>query len=181
VALACGLRQGEALGLRWRDVDLDAGTRTKRVQLQRIGKERVLVEPKAERSRRALDVPAICVAALRRHRVRQAEERLAAGAEWEDWGLVFTTRRGTPLDGSNVAHSFHRELEKAGIHRHQRFPDLRHTCASFLLLQGISPRVVMELLGHSQIGMTMNLFTHVMPSSKRDAADRMHELLSASG
>ena len=84
------------------------------------------------------------------------------------------------MDGSNVAHYFHRELDKAGIRR-QRFHDLRHACASFLLLQGISPRVVMELLGHSQIGITMNLYTHVMPSLKRDAADRMHDLLSASG
>lgn len=180
VALACGLRQGEALGLRWQDIDLTAGTLTVRVQLQRIGRARVLVEPKTARSRRTLDLPAICVAALKRHRARQAEERLVAGAEWEDQGMVFTTTRGTPLDGTTVTHYFQQELEKAGIRR-QRFHDLRHACASFLLLQGVSPRVVMELLGHSQIGITMNLYTHVMPSLKRDAADRMHDLLGASG
>lgn len=177
VALAVGLRQGEALGLRWTDMDLEAGTVAVQGQLQRLDGEFVLLEPKTHRSRRTLDLPAVCVAALRRHKVRQAEERLLAGADWQDWGLVFTTRRGTPLHASNVVRSFHAELKKAGLRR-QRFHDLRHACATLLLVQGISPRVVMELLGHSQIGITMNLYTHVMPSLKRDAADQMDALLT---
>jgi integrase len=178
VALACGVRQGEALGLGWQDIDLEAATLAVRKQLQRVDGKLTLVEPKTQKSRRTLDLPGVCVTALRKHRARQAEERLAMGPGWHESGLVFTTRRGTPLDGTNVGHYFRRELAKAGI-RQQRFHDLRPVCASFLLLQGVSARVVMKLLGHSQISITTNLYTHVMPSLKKDAADRMDAMLAA--
>src|SRR5712691_1785309 len=93
-----------------------------------------------------------------------------------DSGLVFTTPIGTALDGTAVTKEFHRVLDRAGLPQ-RRFHDLRHSCATLLLVQGVSPRVVMDLLGHSQIGLTMNTYSHVIPDLRRDAADRMQDLL----
>ena len=178
VALAVGLWQGEALGLRWEDTDLDAGTLTVRKTLQRIDGAFEIVEPKTVRSRRTVALPSAAVDALRTHRARQMEERLMAGSEWkDDRGLVFTTATGRPLQGTNVTRTFQQLLARAGLRR-QRFHDLRHSCASLLLAQGVHPRVVMETLGHSQIGLTMNTYSHVLPPLQREAAARMDEVLA---
>jgi integrase len=177
VALAVGLRQGEALGLRWDDVNLESGQLEVRKQLQRLDSQYRLVEPKTNKSRRTLDLPGFAVDSLRQHRVHQIEERLAAGGDWEEWGLVFTTRRGTPLDAKNVTHRFQEFLARNNLPR-MRFHDLRHACASLLLAQGEQARVVMEILGHSQISMTMNTYSHVIPALRREAARRMDTLLS---
>ena len=91
--------------------------------------------------------------------------------------LVFTRPDGGPLDGTVVSHQFHRLLDRAGLPQ-RRFHDLRHSCATLLLAQGVSPRVVMEILGHSQIALTMNTYTHVLPELKRDAAQRMDRVVS---
>lgn len=173
-------RQGEALGLRWDDVDLDAGTLTIRKSLQRVDGELQLVEPKTAKSRRTVALPDVAVSALRAHRVRQIEERLLAGSRWNDTGLVFTTTIGTGLDGRNVTRQFQKLLEDARLPR-QRFHDLRHTCASLLLAQGVHPRVVMETLGHSQVRLTMDTYSHVIPQLQREAAGRIDAILSARG
>lgn len=178
VALALGLRQGEALGLRWLDIDLDAGTLTVRNALQRIDGKLQLVEPKTSKSRRTVALPDVAVAAIRAHRVKQLQERLVAGSRWHDMGLVFTSTIGTPLDGRNVTRHFQKLLRDAGLPR-QRFHDLRHTCASLLLAQGVHPRVVMEILGHSQIQLTMNIYSHVIPQLQHEAAGKMDSLLAA--
>lgn len=91
--------------------------------------------------------------------------------------LVFTRPDGGPLDGTVVTHQFHRLLDRAGLEQ-RRFHDLRHSCATLLLAQGVSARVVMEVLGHSQIALTMNTYTHVLPELKRDAAQRMESVFS---
>jgi len=174
VALAVGVRRGEALGLRWQDVDFDRRVLT---AVQRVNGKLRFLEPKTERSRRTLSVPDTVVAALRTHRIRQLEERLAAGRRWQDFGLVFATRVGTPLEPRNVHRDFKRILVKAGV-PDQRFHDLRHAAASLLLAQGVSPRVVMELLGHSRIGITMDTYSHVIPSLMREAADKMDQILA---
>jgi integrase len=175
VTLATGMRQGEALGLRWRDVDLDDGSLSIRHTLQRLGGAQ-LVEPKTARSRRVLAASAGTVAALRAHRTRQLEERLWAGSRWQEADYVFTTRDGAPWDGTNVTKRFQRLLAAADLPR-LRFHDLRHGAASLLLAQGIHPRVVMEMLGHSTIAVTMNVYSHVTPALQREAANRMDELL----
>ncbi|MBA2488786.1 MAG: site-specific integrase [Chloroflexi bacterium] len=180
VAIAVGLRQGEALGLRWRDVDLEAGSLRVCHSLQRIEGKLQLVEPKTARSRRTVSLPGVVVTALREHRVRQLQEHLLAGSRWQVSDQVFTSTIGTPLDGVTVTHRFQDTLRRLGM-PHQRFHDLRHACASLLLAQGVSPRVVMETLGHSQISVTMNVYSHVIPALQRDAADRMDALLSSSG
>ena len=177
VALALGLRQGEALGLMWSDVDLEAAVLRVRRASQRIPHHGTqLVETKTVRSRRTLVMPPIVINALRAHHARQIFERLAAGDRWVDLDLVFPSDRGTLADGPNVTHRFHRLLKKAAV-RPMRFHDLRHACASLLLVQGVHPRVVMETQGHSQISLTMNTYSHVIPALQRDAADRMEAVL----
>jgi integrase len=178
VALALGFRKGEGLGLRWQDVDFDAATITISGALQRIGGALVRTETKNNASRRMLRVPAAAMKALREHRVRQMEERLAAGDRWRDSGLVFTTSIGTPLDPRNVLRHFSRVLSAAGI-AHIRFHDLRHSCATLLLAQGVSARVVQDILGHSAIRVTMDVYSHVMPSMREDAMRAMDSVLGA--
>ncbi len=177
VALSTGLRQGEALGLVWQDIDLEAGTLSVSRALQRIGGEFHFVEPKTRLSRRIVHLPFTAVRALEAQRARQAAERLAMGDHWQDLGLVFSTVEGHPLDASFVTHHLQKLLAKAGLRR-QRFHDLRHACASLLLSQGVPARVVMDVLGHSQISLTLNTYSHVVPSLRTDAAERMDDILT---
>lgn len=176
VAIALGLRQGEALGLQWDAVDLNAGTLHVRKSLQRVDGTWRLVEPKSSRSRRSVAMPDVVRTALTSHRVSQLQERLLAGARWQESGFVFTTRIGTPIEPSNLTKTFQALLVKAGL-PHVRFHDLRHTAATFLLAQGVDARTIMETLGHSQISLTMNTYSHVLPTLQRDAAKRMNQLL----
>ncbi len=178
VALALGLRPGEALGLSWADVDLDSERPHLRVRrtLRRQEGGLVLGETKTARSRREIPIPPVCLRALREHRRRQLKERLAAGSAWSDSGLVFTTRIGTPLDHRNVARDFERVQSAAGVARHRLY-DCRHTAASLLLAQGVSARVVMEVLGHSTYRLTMDTYAHVMPVLLDDAAAAMERAL----
>lgn len=176
VAVSLGLRQGEALGLPWSAVDLEAGTLSVRQSLQRVKRTWQFVEPKSERSRRTVALPGVAVSALRAHRVRQLEERLLAGSRWQDTGLVFTTSIGTPVELSNLTKEFRKLLAKAGIPR-IRFHDLRHTAATLLLAQGVDPRTIMETLGHSQISLTLNTYSHVLPVLQQQAASRMNAAL----
>lgn len=176
VALAIGLRRGEALGLRWCDIDLDAGTLQVRQTLQRVSGGLVFLPPKTERSRRSVPLPAVAVTALREHRRAMAAEALRGGRMLSGEGLVFTTAIGTPLEPRNVTRAFTSLLTRAGL-RHVRLHDLRHTCATLLLAQGVPARVVMDTLGHSAIAVTMNTYSHVLPSLQREAAERMDEAL----
>lgn len=176
VALALGLRQGEALALRWQDVDLDTGMLRVLRTVQRIKGQLIYGEPKSTQSRRTIALPETAVVALQKHRKRQLEERLLAGSEWQDNGLVFTTHIGTALDARNVIRWFKALLKKAGLPDF-RFHDLRHTCATLLLVQGEQPRTIMDILGHSQISLTMNTYAHVMPAVRREAAKKMDAIL----
>lgn len=119
------------------------------------------------------------MAALRNHRRRQLEERLAAGSLWHDGDLVFATGIGTPLEPRALNEDFERMIGDA-ILRRIRLHDLRHACASFLLAQGVHPRVVMELLGHSQISLTMETYSHVMSDAMREAVASVGALLGKS-
>ncbi len=176
VAVALGLRQGEILGLRWPDIDLDAQVLTVRFAIQRVDGTWQLVEPKTRRSQRAIAIPPLIIAQLRQHRARQLEERLLAGARWQDWDLVFPSTVGTPIDPRNLTKRYKALLQRAELPA-IRFHDLRHSCASLLVAQGLHMRVVMETLGHSQIGLTMNTYAHIMPDLQRQAADLMEGLL----
>ncbi|MSQ21741.1 MAG: site-specific integrase [Dehalococcoidia bacterium] len=176
-ALTLGMRQGEILGLQWRDLDLDLGMVAIRRTLVRLNGAVTFPEPKTERSRRVLWLPKMTVSALRAHHARQLMERLIAGSLWQDTGLVFTTETGEPLRDTSVTKAFQRVLLTAGL-RHQRFHDLRHAAASFLLAQGFEMRQIMGILGHSSIALTANLYTHLMPAVKQEASARMDAMLS---
>lgn len=177
VAIASGLRQGELFGLRWQDVDLTAGTLTVRHAMQRVDGKLTFVEPKTPLSRRTVTLPASAVAALRMQHDRQTFERVLAGDRWQEWGLVFPSTVGTPLEPSNVIARLHRLLAEAGLPR-QRFHDLRHCSASLLLAGGVAPRTIMGILGHSQISLTMNTYAHLSPALEHDAARALDAVLA---
>lgn len=173
VAIACGLRRGEALALRWADVDLDVGTvRVTRTLSRTAAQGLTFTEPKTSRSRRTVPLPVPCVEQLRAHRVRQATERLRAGSMWLDHDLVFPSLFGTPLDPRNALRACQAVAVRAEL-GHAKLHTLRHTCASLLLAQGVHPRVVMETLGHSGISITMDTYSHVLPQQQRDGADKL--------
>src|SRR3954451_8091903 len=173
VAMAVGLRQSEALALRWADVDLEHGALSVRRGLHRVaGQGLVYEEPKADRSRRTLALPAPLVEALRAHRAAQLEERIAAGSLWQEHDLVFAQANGKPIERKSDWHAWKTLLREAGL-REVRLHDGRHTAATLLLSEGVHPRVVMEVLGHAQMRTTTDTYSHVMPALGRDATDRM--------
>ncbi len=188
VALACGLRLGEATGLKWDDVDLETGRLEIRQQLQRVGKRLELQPLKTERSRRTLALPDVCLKALRVYRTRQLEERLKAGKRWVDTGLVFTTYRpakegkgerlkvGAGLDPRNVLRVFADLLDAADLRR-MRFHDLRHSAASLLIAAGVELVEVSMLLGHAEIRTTADLYSHLVKQTATKAARRMDAVL----
>jgi integrase len=179
LAISTGLRQGELLGLRWDDIDLDTGTLSvKRTLSLGQGGPR-LTEPKTAKSRRSIELTAQAVEALERHRAAQDEEKARLGSLWKENGLVFRSVTGTPLRRNNlVRRSFKPLLEKAGLPRRYRFHDLRHTAASLLFLKGTHPKIVQELLGHATIAVTLDTYSHMIPGMSAQAARAMEDALS---
>ena len=136
----------------------------------------VMVEPKSRSSRRPLALPPFVVAVLKDHRKRQTEQRLAMGPKWKDSGHVFVMENGRPMSPDFGYKEFCAFLTRAEL-RHVRFHNLRHSCASLLFAQGCSLRLVMEILGHSQIALTANTYTHLLPEADREAATAMQNML----
>jgi integrase len=159
IAVHCGLRQAELLGLKWGDVDLEAGT----LQVRRTLSMGAFTAPKTAKSRRGVKLTADAVEALKRHSARQADEMTRVGDRYEDQGLIFASEVGTPLNRHNlVARSFKPLLKRAGLPP-IRFHDLRHTCATLLFSKGLHPKLVQELLGHATIAITLDTYSHVLP------------------
>jgi integrase len=178
VALSLGLRRGEALGLRWTDIDFQNRTLRVNQSLQRLEGRLQITELKTKSSRRVLDLPGTLINKLREHRTRQLEEKMLTGPHWQETGLVFTSRIGTPVDPRHVKRRLDPLLKKAEL-PHFRVHDLRHFCASLLLAQGVPLKVVSDILGHSQIGITADLYTHVLPSLRKEAIDLMDSILNS--
>jgi integrase len=174
-AIALGYRQGEALGLQWPDVDLETGTLTVRQALQRVNGKLQSIPTKSDKIH-TINLPAVTISVLHAHRSRQDDERRAAGARWRETGFVFTTGIGTPLDARGVIRAFDRILKDAGLPK-IRFHDLRHSAATLLLAQGVSPRYVSELLAHSSVSFTMQTYAHVLDQTKREVAAQMDAIL----
>jgi integrase len=144
-------------------------------QLQRVDHRLALVPCKTDRSRRELALPAFTLAAFRTHHETQARR---LGAVPGPTSYVFSTRTGTPLEARNVVRAWKAILDKAGLPAMMRFHDLRHSAATLLIAQGVHPRTVMEILGHSQIATTMNTYAHVLPETMSDAASRMDAIFA---
>jgi integrase len=169
LALHTGLRRGELLGLRWGDVDLDQAVLHVRRSLVQSGGVMGFQEPKTSSGRRTIALDAPCVAALREHRARQAEQRLRMGPLWQDRDQVFATELGTPLQPSNVDRRFRALLTRASVPRIP-FHGLRHTHATLLMKHGVHPKVASERLGHANITLTLSTYSHVLPQMQEEAA-----------
>jgi integrase len=177
LAITTGLRRGELLGLRWDDADLDRGTLRVGRALVREGGRYVVGVTKTKRGRRRVNLTPRTVAALKAHRKIQLEERIRLSDLYEDRGLIFATSVGTPLNPENlVKRSFKPLLSKAALPE-IRFHDLRHTCATLLLGRAVHPKIVQELLGHATIAMTLDTYSHYLPSMGDQASGAMGDAL----
>jgi integrase len=166
-----GMRRGEVLGLRWRDVDLDGAQLAVVQTLSTAGGQMLVAPPKTQRSRRTIYLDAQTVGVLKGHRLRQREEQLAAGPAWDSSNdLVFRDELGGPLHPDWFSREFNLLVRRAGAPR-IRLHDLRHTYATLALKTGVHPKVVSERLGHATVGITLDLYSHVTPAIARDAAD----------
>jgi integrase len=176
IAVTAGLRRGELQGLKWDDLDLEAGM----LQVRRTCSEpkggHIFEAPKSGKGRN-IRLTQSAVAALRMHRRRQLEERMYKADLWQEQGLVFPSTVGTPLWGGNLNRAFKATLQRAGLPKSTRFHDLRHTCATLLLKQGVNPKFVQELLGHADISLTLNVYSHVLPDMGDATADAIEAAL----
>ncbi len=178
IAVATGMRRGEILGLRW--TDLDDGFTVARVQrtLQPTRSGLVFEEPKTARSRRAVVLPTFLYPHLERQRASQNSRREANPAEWDEHGLVIDRGDGRPLNPDTLSAGWARYLRHKELPR-VRFHDLRHAHATLMLTQGVHPKVVSERLGHASIGITLDLYSHVLPSLQTEAAAAFDQLFPA--
>jgi integrase len=175
LAITAGLRQGELLGLKWEDVDLEGG----KLQVRRTLYKGNFTTPKTAKSRRTVKLTVRAVEALKRHREAQLEESVPLRGLWQDQGLIFTTQVGTPVNRHNFyARNFKLLLKKAGLLHTVRFHDLRHTCATLLLSKNVNPKVVSEMLGHANVTVTLDTYSHVLPHMQDGAVDAMDSSLS---
>jgi integrase len=175
-----GLRRGEAAGLRWCDLDLDAGVATINQQLQQYDGRIVVGPPKTARSVRTIALDRTTVAALRRHRQQQTLERLAGGVSYQDSGFVFTGLRGDPLAPDRLSRTFRRLTVETGMPP-IRLHDLRHGAATLALSAGVDLRVVQDMLGHCSIVLTADTYTSVLPDIARRAAEQVAALVLRAG
>jgi integrase len=187
LAVSTGMRRGELVGLKWQDIDFATGTLQVRRVLSRvptkmvkqIGESYVEAETKTEKSRRSIVLAEFALEALKQHKARQEETKHKAGARWIDHDYVFCTPTGRHLHpGHDVLEELKKLLKKAGL-PDVRFHDLRHSVATMLLSMGTYPKVVQELLGHSQISMTLDIYSHVLPTMQRDAISKLNDALKA--
>jgi hypothetical protein len=173
------LHQGELLGLKWSDLNLNEGTLAVKRSLRVDKSGPRFTEGKRDRSRRRIDLGASTVGALKAHRARQNEERLKYAGLWEDHGLVFCKEDGGPIRVYNMArNSFAKALKRAGLDGvGLTFHGLRHTCATLMLLNNCPAKVVSERLGHADVAFTLRVYSHVLPAMQSNAADGLDEML----
>jgi integrase len=178
LALHTGLREGEMLGLRWDDLDLDATAPTLQVRrtLSETRTGHIFELPKSGKGR-SIKLSRKAVEALRSHRAGQAEEKLRLGSLWQEGGLVFPTTTGTTTSGTNLLGRYFRPMLKCADLPPIRLHDLRHTCATILLIAGKHPKYVQEMLGHASISITLDTYSHVIEGMDGGLADAMDDAL----
>ena len=172
--LVLGLRKGELLGLTWELVDLDKAELFVGEQVQRVGRRLLRRQVKTEASEAPLPLPAICVAALKLRKAQQDAARRRHADRWADTGLIFTTRYGTPIEPRNFNRSFDYRIAKAGVRR-ITVHGTRKTCGTLLAALDVHPRVAMQILRHSRISVTMEIYTDATSAATRDALKRLGE------
>jgi integrase len=178
LAVHTGLRQGELLGLKWGDVDLEAGALHVRRTLTTPKGGPLLTTPKTKGSRRTVKLSPTALEALRNHLERQLREIDQAGDLWRENGLIFASESGEPLNRHYITtHHFKPLLKRASLPE-IRFHDLRHTCATLLLTKNVNPKVVSEMLGHATIAITLDTYSHVLPNMQSEAAQAMEDALT---
>jgi integrase len=180
LALTTGLRRGELFALRWSDIDVSHGImQIRRTANRYAGYGFVENDPKTKRSRRNIILSDVALQALQDQRALRDKIKTKAGERWKEQDLVFPSRSGGFFDPDTLVKHFHLLLDKAGLPR-IRFHDLRHSAATILLTMGVHPKVVQELLGHSTIAMTMDTYSHLLPSMQKDAAGKMNSVFRLS-
>ena len=176
LAVNCGLRQGELLGLKWADVDLEAGKLRVRRTLSLTKSGHIYEQPKNWKGR-SIELTQAASETLRVHLKRQLEEIEGLGDDYQDQGLIFPGEHGQPMRPWTLTRKFERLLERAGL-PHIRFHDLRHTCATLMLCEGVHIKIVQELLGHAEVTITLTTYSHVLPSMGGEAAGAMDRIFS---
>ena len=187
LAFRTGLRRGELLALRWKDIDLKAGVLHVRQTLVRVtnhgaradeGRTRLMFqEPRTPQSRRTVPIPEECLAALKQHKARQTEQKLLLGQAYQDHGLVFCQADGKPMDPRNFLRSFEGMIERAGLPP-IRFHDARHTFATLMLELGESPKTVQTMLGHSRVAIILDIYSHVSLELEKKVAAELNAALT---
>jgi integrase len=177
LALSTGMRQGELLALKWDDVDLEGRRLRVRHTLTHADKSYVLGEPKTPNSRRTIRLTTNAETALRAHLTRQLEEMERMSSLYQPGGLIFATQAGTIINPSNLRNRSFKPLLRRADLRQIRFHDLRHTCATLLLSKNINVKVVSEMLGHSSISVTLDIYSHLLPDMQEKAVEALEEML----
>jgi integrase len=176
MAITTGMRRGELLALHWEDIDFEMKIVTVHRTVARIiGKGYRETEPKTRTSRRRIVLPDVTLDALREHRENQEQDRLQATDQWYERGLVFSNVYGNYFNPVTLLRTYRDLLKKAGLPR-IRFHDLRHSAATILMAAGVHPKIVQERMGHSTIAMTMDIYSHVMPSMQQEVAEMIDDL-----
>jgi integrase len=177
LALTTGMRRGELLALKWQDIDFELGTVQVRRAFTRAKGQRYLeAEPKTQKSRRSILLAPGTIEILKQHRLKQLEAKQQAGEDWEERDLVFCTSVGTPLNPNKVLERFGTLLKRAGL-PHIRLHDLRHSTATIMLKLDVHPKIVQELLGHSRIAETLDIYSHVLPTMQEGAINKLNNNL----
>jgi integrase len=175
LALTTGLRQGEVLGLRWKDVDLEKGMLNVRQTLSHDGKT-FINGAKTKSSLRTVNLSQMTAKILKSRKIMIAKEKLSIGAAYQDFDLIACTQHGTPLNPANVRRTFNRIIKVADVPK-IRFHDLRHTHATLLLSKGVNVKVISERLGHSNIKVTLDTYSHVLPTMQEEVARKLDEII----
>jgi integrase len=176
LAASTGVRRGELLALRWRDVDLEAGSLRIVASLQSVGANLDFLPPKTDRARRTVGLPPAAVTLLRRHRKEQAERRLLLGEAWADLDLVIERGDGEPFPPDSLSRDWYRLVRRVGLPG-LRLHDLRHAYATALLTAGVHPKVASEALGHASVAFTMDTYQHLMPTMQEQAVRAIEEAI----